>query len=163
MGIFENSQKTGNSVRKGQPMHQFFVIKYVSFLKLVYQNKNELPGTSMAFTVIVSRFKKSHSLLKFLVPLPWQPNLIKTLATRAISKLMIQTKEPIPTYTSSVLFTYYGHDISNMVYVSLTNYFVMVFTNCGKWLGWNIIQQLASRQSNENFLHINKIYCCVSC
>ena len=132
-------------------MHQFFVIKYVSFLKLVYQNKNELPGTSMAFTVIVSRFKKSHSLLKFLVPLPWQPNLIKTLATRAISKLMIQTKEPIPTYTSSVLFTYYGHDISNMVYVSLTNYFVMVFTNCGKWLGWNIIQQLPVDSQMKTF------------
>ena len=36
---------------------------------------------------------------------------------------------------SSILFAYYGHDISNMVYVSLTNYFAMVFINCGKWLG----------------------------
>ena len=30
----------------------------MSFFKLVYQNKNELPATSMAFTVIVSRIEK---------------------------------------------------------------------------------------------------------
>ena len=30
----------------------------MSFFKLVYQNKTELPGTSMAFTVIVSRIDK---------------------------------------------------------------------------------------------------------
>ena len=30
----------------------------MSFFKLVYLNKNELPGTSMAFTVIVSRIDK---------------------------------------------------------------------------------------------------------
>ena len=70
----------------------------VFFLKLVYQNKNELPGTSMAFTMIVSRFEKGHCLLKSSVPLPWQPNLIKTLPTGVISKLMIQTRKPIPTY-----------------------------------------------------------------
>ena len=41
----------------------------VSFLKLVYRNKNELSGTGMAFTMIVSRFEKSHCLLKSSVPL----------------------------------------------------------------------------------------------
>ena len=81
-----------------KPMHQIYVINIVSFLKLVYQNKNELLGTSMAFTMIVSRFGKSHWLLKFLVPLPWQPNPVKTSATEAISKLTIQIREPIPTY-----------------------------------------------------------------
>ena len=30
----------------------------MSFFKLVYQNKNELPAASMAFTVIVSRIDK---------------------------------------------------------------------------------------------------------
>ena len=48
---------------------------------------------------IVQVKKKSHCLLKCSVPLPWQSNLIKTLATGAIGKLMIQTREPIPTYT----------------------------------------------------------------
>ena len=81
-------------------MHQIFLIfNFVSFLKLVYQNKNESPGTTMAFMMIVSKFEKSHCLLKSSVPLPWQPNLVKTLATRAISKLTIRTREPIPTYT----------------------------------------------------------------
>ena len=44
--------------------------KIVSFLKLVYKNKNELSGTSMAFTTMICRFKKSHCLLKSSVPLP---------------------------------------------------------------------------------------------
>ena len=70
----------------------------VSFSKLVYQNKDELPGTSMAFTMIASRFEKNPCLLKSSVPLPWQPNLIKTLPTGVISKLLIQTRGPIPTY-----------------------------------------------------------------
>ena len=30
-------------------MHQIYVIKYCILLKLIYQNKNELPGTSMGF------------------------------------------------------------------------------------------------------------------
>ena len=121
-------------------------LSFSPLLKLVYQNKNEWPRTSMAFTMIVSRFEKNHCLLKSSVLLTWEPNLIKTLATGAISKLTIQTREPIfPNTPSSILFAYYGHDISNMVYVSLANYFVMVFTNCGKWLGWNIIHWLASR------------------
>ena len=42
--------------------------------------------------------------------------------------------------------------------ISLTNYFVMVFTSCRKWLRWNIIRRIASRWSNDNFVHINKIY-----
>ena len=45
-----------------QTMHQIYEKKNVlSFLKLVYQNKNELLGTSMAFTMIVFRVEKSHS------------------------------------------------------------------------------------------------------
>ena len=51
----------------------------------------------MAFMMTVSRFKKKN--LKSSVPLPSQPNLVKTLAAGAISKLTIQTREPIPTYT----------------------------------------------------------------
>ena len=41
-----------------QPMHQVFVMKYCIILKLVYQNNNELPGTSTAFTMIVFRFER---------------------------------------------------------------------------------------------------------
>ena len=52
----------------------------------------------MAFTMI-STFEKSHCSLKSSVPLPSQLNLIKTLPTGAISKLMIQTRQPIPIYT----------------------------------------------------------------
>ena len=37
---------------------KFMQWNIVSFLKLVYQNKNELWGTSMAFMITVSRFKK---------------------------------------------------------------------------------------------------------
>ena len=84
-----------------QPMHQIYEIKIVSFLKLVYQSKNELPGTSMAFTVIVSKFEKSHCLLKSSVFLPWQPNFIKALPTGTISKSMKQTREPI--FTDALL------------------------------------------------------------
>ena len=82
-----------------QPMYHIYGIKYLSFLKLVHQNKNELPGTSMAFTMMVSRFEKSYCLRKSSVPLLWKPNLMKTFPTGEISKLMIQTREPIPTYT----------------------------------------------------------------
>ena len=53
----------------------------------------------MAFTMIVLRVKKIHCLLKSSASLAQQPNLIKTLRTGAISKLMIPTKESIPTYT----------------------------------------------------------------
>ena len=45
-----------------QPKYQIFLIKILSFLKLVYQNENEIAGTSMAFTMIVFRFEKSHCL-----------------------------------------------------------------------------------------------------
>ena len=33
-----------------------YVVKYCTFLKLVCQNNNELPGKSMAFKIILSRF-----------------------------------------------------------------------------------------------------------
>ena len=50
-----------------QPMHQIFVIKYCILLKsLVYQNKNELLGTSLAFMMIVSRFEKKSLPTKIL-------------------------------------------------------------------------------------------------
>ena len=91
-------------------------LNIVSFWKLVHHNENELTGTSMLFTMIVSRFEKSHCLLKLSIPLPWQQNLIKKLATGATSKLMIQTREPFPHTISSILLAYYRHSISNMVY-----------------------------------------------
>ena len=126
----------------------------------------------MAFMMIISRFEKSRCLLKSSVSLPWQPNLIKTLLTGAIRKLMIQTREPIPTYTLlnpfSLLWTlwtlwaFQTWCICHKFSISLNNYFVMVFASCGKCLGWNIIQRLSSASSNENFLHIDKIYCCIS-
>ena len=126
-----------------QPMHQIFVINIVSVLKLVYQNEN---GSEYGFHDDSFQVWKSHCLLKSSVPLLWQLNLIKTLATGAISKLTIQRREPVFPHTpSSILFTYWGDDISSMIYVSLTNYFVMVFTNCGRWLGWNIVQRIVSR------------------
>ena len=40
--------------------------------------------------MIVFRLEKSHCLLKSSVPLLWQPKLIKTLTSRAISKLTIK-------------------------------------------------------------------------
>ena len=66
--------------------------------------------------MIVSRFEKSYCLLNSSVPLSWQPNLIKRLPTGATSKLMIQTREPIPKYTLlnpvSLLWTWhFKHDI----------------------------------------------------
>ena len=121
-------------------MHQIYIIKHcIFFLKLVYQNKNELTGTSVAFTMIVSRFEKSHCLLKSSVPLARQPNLIKTLPTGAISKLMIQTREPTPKYTLldpvSLLWTWnFNMAYMPQIFHSLINYFLMVFTSCGKWL-----------------------------
>ena len=130
----------------------------ISFLKLVYQNKNEFAGTSVAFTMIASRFEKSHCLLKSSVPLPWQPNLIDTLPTVAISKLMIQTREAIPKYTLldpvSLLWTWYFKHGIHATNFPTPDYFVMVFTSCRKWLGC---------QTTENFLYINKINSCVSC
>ena len=98
------------------------------------------------FTMIVSKFEKSHSLLKSSVPLPWQPNLIKTLPTGAISKLIIQTREPIPTPPPSIPLANYGHSISNVVNMPQVFHFPeIVFISCGKWFGWNVIQRLASR------------------
>ena len=82
-----------------QPMHQIYSIKYCILKTIVYQNENELTGTSVVFTMIVSRFEKSCCPLKSSAPLSWQPNLVKTLPTGAISKLMIQTREAIPKYT----------------------------------------------------------------
>ena len=58
-------------------MHEICVIKHCIFLKLVYQNKNELPGTSMVSTMIVSRFEKSRCLLKSSVPFPDSPTSLK--------------------------------------------------------------------------------------
>ena len=43
-----------------EPKSKETTVNYFALLKLVYQNKNELPGTSMAFGMIVSRFEKSH-------------------------------------------------------------------------------------------------------
>ena len=44
------------------------------------------------FTMIISRFEKSHCSPKSLVPLPLKPNFIKTLATGGISKSMTTKK-----------------------------------------------------------------------
>ena len=85
-----------------QPMHQMFVINIVSVLKLVYQNENGSEWVTRhkyGFHDDSFQVWKSHCLLKSSVPLLWQLNLIKTLATGAISKLTIQRREPIPTYT----------------------------------------------------------------
>ena len=87
----------------------------------------------MAFRMIVSRFEKSHCLLKSSVPLPCQPNLIKTLPTGVISKLMIQTREPIPTYTPlnpvSLLWTMYltKFDICRNVGIKLISFSAKTF------------------------------------
>ena len=117
----------------------------------------------MAFTMTVSKFEKSHCLLKSSLSLPRQPNLIKTLATGAISKLMTQTRESNPFINppqscqllmNMALQTWC---ICHKFFISLTNYFVMVFKSCGKWLGWNILQRLSSRKSNKNFYISNAI------
>ena len=109
----------------------------------------------MAFTMIVSRLEKSNCLLKSSVPKPWQVSLIKTLATAwAISKLTVQTGEPIPTYT-----------LLNPVCLLWTWHFKhgICFPD---WLFCNGLYKLwkmAGLKYNMTFLHINKIYCCVSC
>ena len=48
----------------------------------------------------------------------------------------------------------FKHCICYKFFIFLTNYFVMVLTICGKWLGWHIIQRLTSRWSNEHFLYL---------
>ena len=53
---------------------------------------------------------------------------------------MTQIGEPIPTYTLSILLAVFGDGVPDMVYrlqiVYFPDYyFVLVFTNCGKWLG----------------------------
>ena len=80
-------------------MHQIYVIKYCILLKLFIRIRMSYQLQVWLFTVIVSRFVKSHCLLKSSVPLLRQPNFIKILATGEISKLMVQTREPIPAYT----------------------------------------------------------------
>ena len=126
-------------------------------------------------TMIVSRHRQVSSPVnisqicwppKILRPLPWQPNFIQTLATGAISKWMTRTTEPISTYTPLNLVTLFwtwhykhGRYAANFP----VPWLVISSTSCGKWLGWNIQQVFASRWSNENFLQINKIYCCVPC
>ena len=90
----------------------------------------------MAFTMI-STFEKSHCLLKSSVPLPPQLNLIKT---GAISKLMIQTRQPIPIYTPQPCelimdMAFQTWCVRHKFSISLANHFIMVFKSCGKWLG----------------------------
>ena len=96
-------------------MHQIYVIKYwIIYCILEYEwVTTSLPFYNYSFQV----YEKSLCLLKFLAPLPWQPNLIKTLVTGAISKLMIQTSKPIPTYTLLNPVTYFEHGILNVVYM----------------------------------------------
>ena len=117
----------------------------------------ELPGTSMAFTMIVSKFERKSLPTKILsfFALTAQPH--QNITNKSdLSKLMIQTREPIPTYTLlnlvSLLWTwYFKQGVScHKFSISLINYFVKVFTSCGKWLGWNIIQMLASRYSSDS-------------
>ena len=48
------------------PMHQIYIVKYCTFLKLVFQNKIELQGKSMAFKMILSRFQKVTAYCKIL-------------------------------------------------------------------------------------------------
>ena len=45
---------------------QIYVVKYCTFLKLVFQNKIELQGKSMAFKMILSRFQKVTAYCKIL-------------------------------------------------------------------------------------------------
>ena len=52
----------------------------------------------MAFTMKVSRFEKKSLPIKSSIPLSIQPNFIEILSLGAIGKLMIQTRDPIPTY-----------------------------------------------------------------
>ena len=60
--------------------------------------ETEIMNTSKDFTT--SRTGTGRWCKKVCVAfLPWQPDLIKTLPTGAISRLMIRTREPIPTYT----------------------------------------------------------------
>ena len=98
-----------------QLMYQIYIIKYCILLN-TSQNKNELTGTSVAFTMIVSRFEKSHCLLKSSVPLP---------SNRSNKQIHDTDKRP-----SSILLAFYGHVISNMAYMPQIfhpqiNYFVV--------------------------------------
>ena len=68
-----------------------------------------LPVTSKAFMLIVSKFEKRRCLPKSSFPLLCQSNFIKRLATGAIILF--------PHTPSSILSAYYGHSISNVVYM----------------------------------------------
>ena len=139
-----------------QPMHQIYVIKYCILLKLFIRIRMSYQVQVWLFTVIVSRFVKSHCLLKSSVPFPLQPNLIKILAAGEISKLMVQTREPIPTYTLHPVSLLWAWHFKHGAYA--TNFLFPLLI-----MGWNIIQRLGSSWSHENFLNINNIYFCVSC
>ena len=99
----ETTEQTYNIIQLPRWTTTYFITNIAFCLKPIYQNKKELPGTSMAFGMTVSRFEESHCLRKSSLPLPWQPNLIKTSPTGVISKLTMQTREPIPTPPPSIL------------------------------------------------------------
>ena len=88
----------------------------MSFLKLVYQNKNELPGKSMALRMMVSRFEKSHRmsakiLSSFALTAQPHQNIVNRSDT---DKRAYSHPSPPP---PSILLAYYGHGISNMMYM----------------------------------------------
>ena len=63
-------------------MYQIYIINTLSFLKPVYQNKNKLPGTSMAFTMMVSRFEKKSLPTKILSSLALKAQPHQNIANR---------------------------------------------------------------------------------
>ena len=67
--------------------------------------------------MIVSRFEKKSLPTKILSSFALLAQPHQNIANRVISKLLIQTRGPIPTYILLNLLAYYGHSISNMVYM----------------------------------------------
>ena len=96
-------------------------------------------------------------------------NSYKRLAQKRLANQWHRQESLFPNTPSSILLAtmwtwHFKHSIyATRIPFPLLIIFVMVFTSCGKWLGWNILQRLASRWSKRNFFHINKSYCCVSC
>ena len=76
----------------------------VSFSKLVYQNKNELPGTSMAFTMIASRFEKKSLPTKILSSFALTAQPHQNIANRNLVSLLWSWHFKHGVYTTSFPF-----------------------------------------------------------
>ena len=89
-----------------QPMHQLYVIKYCILLKTISSEWEWVTRHKSGFRDGGFQVWKSHCRIKSSFPLPSLANLIKTLPTGAISKLMIKTRDYTLLNPVSLLWTF---------------------------------------------------------